>query len=539
MEAVSMARIAERSNADSPGETWAWFALGVALVLAALVRWTLPVEIEDLRPRPDALEYEEAARNLVTGEGYSLVLDGGRYPPRYPPGFSLLLAPAMWLTGGEFGAGVWVVLVCALGGVAAVWALGLMTGGPASATAAVFLLALAPLHVRWSRAVMSDVPAATATTLLVLGGILCVRRDARSFAWLALGAAAGLAALLRPTCTLLATPLGIATLATREPGRRLLAFGTGLVVGLVPTALYGLLRFGSPLASGYGYWVPAEFFGWSNAVNGPAGGGTTGNLAFYLRQLAGASTLYPWPVALLGAAGLALALRGHGPARMLAWLTLATTALLLAIYVPFFWQADRFLLLALPLVTVLAALPVGTAAPRGLRLAGVGLVGIAVVGAWLTPGAFAPPDGPLGEVASLRAISERVERNAVLIGRSTVMPVARLFHDGTDRVWVPLDRCEHRALIRQLGLEPYAPAAPQNWVWDAISPRFDPAIVEGVVHVLLASGRPVYFAPLLLFEAPFGEQFTTILHRRFVLEAVPTSTPTGLMQISARPGATP
>ncbi|HJW69352.1 MAG TPA: hypothetical protein VJ829_08345, partial [Candidatus Binatia bacterium] len=138
-----------------------WMGLVVALAAGTAVRWTLPGDVEDLRPRPDALEYEEGARNLVAGEGYALVMDGGRYPPRYPPGFSLLIAPAMWLSGGRHGTGIWTVLASALVGIACVWAMGRLVGGPASALAAGLLLALAPLHVRWSRAVMSDVPTAS------------------------------------------------------------------------------------------------------------------------------------------------------------------------------------------------------------------------------------------------------------------------------------------------------------------------------------------------------------------------------------------
>ncbi len=517
------------------GRRLSWTGLALALVVGAVVRWTLPVEIEDLRPRPDALEYEEAARNLVDGQGYALVLDGGRFPPRYPPGFSLLLTPAMWLTGDQFGAGIWVVLACALVGIAAVWALGLETGGPASAVAASLLLALAPLHVRWSRAVMSDVPAATITTLLALGGVRCARRDARARAWLGLGILAGLAALLRSTCMLVALPLGVIIAAGRGRTRRLLAFAGGLTLGLLPSALYALARFGSPWATGYGYWVPADSFAWHNVLGPPAGGGTVGNLGYYLRQLAGLGALYPWPVALLALTGLGLALRRPGASRLLARLTLGTTVLLLAVHTPFFWQADRFLLPAVPLVVTLAALPAGTLAPPALRsVAAVVVAGVLVV-PWFTCGAFAPPDGPLGEVSVLRAIGAQVERNAVLIGRANVIPVARLFRAGTDRVWLPLDRCMHRASIRDLRLTPYARAnAPQGWVWDAIGARFDPATAEAAIHALLASGRPVYFAPLLLFEAPFVIEFTTLLHQRFVLESVDTSIPTGLMQVRER-----
>jgi hypothetical protein len=61
------------------GRTLGWIALVVALARGAAVRWTVPAVVEDLKPRPDALEYEEAARNLVAGEGYSL---GDRFKQR-------------------------------------------------------------------------------------------------------------------------------------------------------------------------------------------------------------------------------------------------------------------------------------------------------------------------------------------------------------------------------------------------------------------------------------------------------------------------
>jgi 4-amino-4-deoxy-L-arabinose transferase-like glycosyltransferase len=521
------------------GRMLGWAGLALALALGAAVRWTPPVQVEDLRPRPDALEYEEAARALAEGAGYCLILDGGCYPPRYPPGFSLLLVPAMWLADARHGSGIWVVLASALAGIAAVWTIGLVTGGPASAAAAALLLALAPLHVRWSRAVMSDVPTATVTTLLALGGILCGRRTTPPRAWLALGIGVGLSALLRSTCLLLAPLLAIATLVRRgedrAAARRLVAFGAGIAAGLVPTALYGLLRFGSPLASGYDYWVAADFFGWTNVTGRPAGGGTEGNLGFYARQLVGLGSLYGWPVALLATAGLFIGARQPGPGRLLAWITAGTTLALLAVYLPFFWQWDRFLLPVLPLILALAALAVGATAPYALRLAGAALVALTLALAWLTPRAFAPPDAPLGEVAALRAIAGRVERNAVLIARSNVVLVSRLFHDATDRLWVPVGRCEHRRLVRDLKRKPVAPAdAPQNWVWDVIDTPFDSADVEGAIGLLLASGRPVYFAPILSHQSPLGPQLTALLGSRFRLEPIDTSTPTGLMRVRAR-----
>jgi 4-amino-4-deoxy-L-arabinose transferase-like glycosyltransferase len=522
------------------GPTLARIGLGLVLLVGALARWTWPVDVQDLRPRPDALEYEEAARNLATGEGYCLILDGERYPPRYPPGFSALLVPAMWFTKGEPGAGIWVVLASALVGIIATWALGLLTGGPASAVAASLLLALAPLHVQWSRAVMADVPAATFTTLLVLATIRCATRKAGPRAWLGLGVAVGLSALLRLSGAMIALPIAVAAATQRGSagarGARLVAFGTGVAIGALPTAVYGLLRFGSPLKSGYDYWVVARFFGWDYAVDHPAGGGTAANLTFYAHQLAGLGRLYAWPVAALAAISLVVGLRRGGPTRMLAGLTAGTSLVLLATYLPFFWQSDRFLLPALPLVSALAAVPVGRDVPPWLRIASLALCLVAVAGAVREPRAFAPPDRPLGEVAALRAIGARVEPDAVLIARSDFLLVSRLFRAGTDRLWVPVGLCEHRAVVRQWKLRPYGPAGgAHDWVRDVVDTPFDSAGVEAGIRELLASGRPVYFAPMLLFQVPFARQLTTLLASRFGLDPVATTPSVGLARVRLRP----
>jgi 4-amino-4-deoxy-L-arabinose transferase-like glycosyltransferase len=505
--------------------------LGLALLVGATVRWTLPAQVEDLRPRPDALEYEEATRNLLAGEGYCLVFDGGRYPPRYPPGFSLLLVPAVWSTGGAYGSGIWTVLAAALVGIAALWALALVTSGPAAAAAAALLLAVAPLHVRWSRAVMADVPATTLTTLLVLGALACLRRRASWTGWLALGALAGIGVLLRPTCLLVAAPLAAATLAQGGGARlalqRLGAFAGGVSVGILPATLYGLTRFGSPVASGYGYWVLADFFDWSYAMGHPIGGGGESNLVAYARLLVGQGSLYPWPIAALALAGCGIGLARPGPARWLTATTVGVVAALLGGYLPFFWQWDRFLLPALPLLLALAVMPLGRSAPRPVRLLGAVLAGLAIAGAVRAPGAWAPPDRPLDEVAALRAIAARVEPDAALVARSNALLVSRLFYAGTDRAWVPIGRCEHRQRIAQLRRQPYAPARdPRRWILDETN-------VADTVGRLLAVGRPVYFTSMLGQQDPGVAQLQAQLATRFRLDPVALNAPTDLVRVRA------
>ena len=433
------------------GRRLGWIGLVVALATGAAVRWTLPGDVEDLKPRPDALEYEEAARNLASGQGYSLVLDGGHYPPRYPPGFSLLLVPAMWLTGGEHGAGVWMVLASALAGIACLWAIGLRVGGAASATAAALLLALAPLHVRWSRAVMSDVPATTVTTALALGGLAALGRGPG--AWFALGLAAGLAALLRSTCTLLALPL--AGMLVADPGARRAPGGVSPRSPPGSGSACCRSRPTTCCASGR-RWPTGITTGSASSSSrgrtscGVPTGGTDPNLVFYARQLAGGGALYPWPIAILAAAGCVLGVRrprsgprprrarrgdGAGPPR-------GVPAVLLAVGpVPPAARAAR---------PRARRVPLGTGSPGWLRVAAGGLIASRCRSRSSRVGAFAPPDRPPDlEVAGLRAIAARVEPNAVLIARSNVMLVARLYHDATERLWLPVDRCEHRALIRE------------------------------------------------------------------------------------------
>ena len=487
------------------GRVVAWVGLVLALAAGATVRWITPEQVQDLRPRPDALEYEEAARSLVGGESYCLVFDGGCWPPRYPPGFSMLLTPGTWITGGEHGGGIWTVLAFALLGIAAVWALAYRAGGPASAVVAAWLLALSPLHVRWSRAVMSDVPAATVVTFLALAGLRALD-GASTIAWLLLGIATGLSTLLRPACALVALPLAVilGARARRAPAGRvtLVRFVVGVALGLTPSLLYGLVRFGNPLATGYEYWVAADLFDWRNAITPPPIG-TESNLFFLGRQILGLGSLYPWPEAALAAAGLALGWAGRGRPRHLAVVAAGTVAATLLLYLPFFWQWDRFLLPVLPLVLAVAALPAGDGLPLPLRIGSGFLAGLVVAIALLTPGAFAPPDRPSGEVAGVRAIAARVEPNAALLAHGDVLLMRRLFRDGTDRIWVPIGRCEHRQLVRELGRTALAPAdEPSNWVWDALGERAEGGDVEGVVQLLQLGGRPVYFTSLMPEQTP-------------------------------------
>ncbi len=483
--------------------------LVVALALGGLVRWTPPARVADLRPRPDALEYEEAARNLAHGEGYCLRIAGGKYPPRYPIGFSLLLVPAVALADRP-GAGVRVVWVSALAAVAAAWWLGRAAGDGVSGTAAALLTALAPLHVRWSRAVMSDVPASAAVALLAVWVVSARARRARAVEWAVLGAAAGLAAALRPA--LLATLVPIAALlAVARDGAALVALAGGAALAVAACA--------SALFSGYQYWEPGAYFAWRWLLGPPAGGGTAPNLLVYGRALAGAGELWPWPVALLVAGGALDALRRPGPPRTLAVLGLGTLAALVALHLAFMWQATRFLVPALPLALTLGGLPLRAEAPRAVRAAAAALALAALVVVARTPNAFAPAAPDTQEPAALAALADAVEPDATVMLHTNPFFFERFLRHGADRRWVPLGLDEHRLPIAVLGLRPYAlDGRPSGWVRDAIDMPLRPAAAEQATRALLADGRPLYLSTLRRFEVPFAPALERLLAERFAVE---------------------
>lgn len=495
-------------------------ALLVALGAGARLRWMTPVDASDLRVCPDALEYEEAAANLAHGEGYYLVVAGKKYPPRYPPGFSMLLVPVLLLSDDIPGSGIPGVLVAALLGILVMWRLGARAGGRSGAGIGALLLALSPLHVHWSRMVMSDVPTTTAIAGVGLWTLVLLDRDASAVQWGLVGVCAGLAATIRLTNFALvpATALGILVGPVRI--RRMLAYAAGLLLGCAPLLAYDAVRFGSPLKTGYGVWAPLRYFGPGFVLGGHFGGVPGSNLVNYARALAGLGSLYPWPVAALAVLGAAEALRCPGTPRSLARFALVLVATVFALQVGFFWQDERFLLPALPFVLVLAVVPYGRGASRmSLAVAAVLLLLAGVSLYRDAPGAYAP-DKYFAEVPTLREIDAAVEPNAAVIVRTNAWYFERLLRQhGRDRVWIPPTADDHEAIIRSQGIGPFGATADDGaWMREPLGLPFDPVRAAAVVHAVLGEGRPLYVSNLLAFQVPFLDQLTRTLAARFWLE---------------------
>jgi len=208
------------------------------------------------------------AQRLATLGRYDLEIDGVSYPPRYGPGFSVLLAPVFLVAPREIGAAIVPVLGSAL---AAVWAafrigrrlggvrgpLGGMLGGAASGA----LLGSNVVFGLAAKQVMSDVPA-TALALWTLDRFLAREESGKGSA-LVPGILVAVATALRVESAALLLPLAIQAwpsgVGTRErlPGfRRLAVLALPSLALVLATAAYQQAAFGDFRRNGYMFWVP-------------------------------------------------------------------------------------------------------------------------------------------------------------------------------------------------------------------------------------------------------------------------------------------
>jgi 4-amino-4-deoxy-L-arabinose transferase-like glycosyltransferase len=499
-------------------------AIGLAIVLlaAGAVRWTPPSVVADLQPWPDAREYEEAGRRLAAGEGYIISVEGDPYPPRYPPGLSLLLVPFLCADASS-GAGIRGVFVAALVALVGVAVVGHLVGGGSGAVAATLVLAASPLHVRWSRAVMSDVPASAVVAVLGAAMLLALRRGAGARTWCMIGLGLGLGTAVRQSVAPLALP-AIALLATDRGGargRRLLALAVGCLVGVLPMLAFDAWLFGSPVRTGYGYWAPGVHFDPSYLWAPPPNGGSRPNVLFYGGMLGGDGGAYTRPIAVLLGVAVLVGLRRRDLARALTILAVGYTAALVGLYGTFYWQAERFLVPALPLLAGLAAIVVGREAPGVLRLGAAALLiaGVLSIGDWRR--AFDPPTYNRGAVETLRLTNRLVEPNAAVLAATNSYFFERELRADGDRVWIPLGYDRHRLIIGLRGLTPLRGGTTNApWVATPVGRSLRPIDARETIDRMLATGRPVYLLKRRAFRVANWSRLLRVLQRWYRLRPV-------------------
>lgn len=235
----------------------------VAVIVILSVLSTAPRPFAE-QPFPDSQETADAARQLVSGNGYVTFVHGNeRHPPRYPPGFSLALAPfaaagddypSNVQRGATFYAALYVLLA-----VVAAWSL----KGPLAGALTAVLIGMSPFARVEASLIMSDGFAAGMTMLLIP---LLLRPTPQRVALA--GALAG--ALVAVRLPMVLNLVALFIVLTWPHRKRLLLFSPPPLAAL---ALYNWLTFGSPFRTGYDYWLPGlKSFSPSYAVTSPMQG---------------------------------------------------------------------------------------------------------------------------------------------------------------------------------------------------------------------------------------------------------------------------
>ncbi|MBK6940478.1 MAG: hypothetical protein IPH13_09800 [Planctomycetes bacterium] len=344
------------------------FVVGVVVRDRARLR-----EGEDLKPRPDALEYGLAARSLVTEGRFAIDVGGVAFAPRYPIGFPALAAPFVALRGGDPAGVVDAAYTYGLLLIVLLAVLGYLSAGALGAVVAATLGALSPALVRASTLGLSETASACAITAALVGFILAHHRLGRGWtrSWLALaGLALAAAFAIRVTAVLLVPALVAATWTMRGQTSRAerLRESTWLLAPLAvigaAIAAWNASRFGSPFHDGYRFWVPELYgnrellFSMRYALSPVPGYWDRSHLDVYAHALGGRDA-YLWTTGALLLAGLGLA-RGLTVerrclvARTLVWTIATFVPVLVLFHLLYAWQDRRFLVPAIPIVAALA-----------------------------------------------------------------------------------------------------------------------------------------------------------------------------------------
>ncbi|HEX6973178.1 MAG TPA: hypothetical protein VF147_02190 [Vicinamibacterales bacterium] len=372
----------------------------------------------------------------------------GEISPIYPPGLPMMLAPLMWF--GERA----IYLVVPAFGLSLVWGtyrVGVHLGDPLAGGVASLLVSASPTFLFQLVQPMSDVPAAACW----LGALLLGAR-ATSIASLGAGVMTALAILIRPNLAPLAILVAIPLLRPRAGiVPRLSAFAAPLVAGVLLLGWIQAVRYGSPLASGYG--TLGDAFALANIAP---------NLARYPAWLTTTHTPFLW-LWLLAPAWFA-----RRPAvRPFALVIFMFVVAVWCAYLPYVyfqpdeWFYTRFLLPALPLMLVFAtvvALSVLRRLPTLFRPVAVVCLAtalcIALIGSASKHGAF-----------EMRAQEQKYPRAGAYV-RDELPQGAFVFamqHSGSiryyaDRATIRWDMLDANSLdaciatLRALGHEPFA-----------------------------------------------------------------------------------
>lgn len=325
----------------------------------------------DSQPKPDAQETADAALQLFNGNGYVTYFHNNESkPPRYPPGFSVGLAP--FLNFGEYPDGIlmgtkFYAVFYLIATIFAAWAL----GGRIAATLASIFIGISPFAETYAGLVMSEAFTAGMVVLIVI-----LLKDPSAWRAAIAGAVVGVLVLTRLQMIVCLPALLLALPSLRL---RLQALLSSLPFFLT-NAIYNYKSFGGMLKTGYEYWLPTvKPFAFEFAIRPYAQGdgpwiigdwlrgltmrwicpcGPGGplvelpNIIFYPLVLIGVFWLFAPPFITFYGLWNSWTHRRETVAKF----TLSLTAMSLVLFLFYFWQSSRFVAPVATLLTIYAAI---------------------------------------------------------------------------------------------------------------------------------------------------------------------------------------
>jgi hypothetical protein len=291
---------------------------------------TIPISRDYQWPNVD---YTLTPLGFTKGQGPGVIA------PLYPPGLPLLLAPFSKLSDTA------VYYVVPLFGLLLIWItyeFGSLTGHRSAAALSAVLLAVSPTFLFQLVQPMSDIPCAACWL-----AALTVASRGSTRGTVAAGALSSLAILIRPNLAPLAAIVGVlaTTSAASARLRRATYFVCSLTPGIVLLGWIQLIRYGSPLASGYG--TAADMFSleyvWPNLERYPRWITESHTPLIWLSLVA------PWWIV------------RSASNRRLAWAGAALAAAVWIAYLPYMyfqpneWFYTRFILPAIPIMLFFSA----------------------------------------------------------------------------------------------------------------------------------------------------------------------------------------
>jgi hypothetical protein len=497
----------------------------VGLSLLALAAFYVTPEFAANLPQ-DAVDFAVPTVNLLERGQLVITAYGHDFPPAHGFGMALLLMPAYVLSGHAFGNGIYAILLCALGTIALTYFIGVELGGRLCGCFAALFLITNYGFWQYAQKIMTDVPSAF-LTIAALALLLSIRDRKRSdLVCFAVGAIVGFAVSIRYDNILAIAP---ALLLLWEGSRtERLRRGAFVILGLVPwmisIAVYHQIRFGSPLRTGYSWYVnekdtehplfSAKYIATSSflqtkGIEARFTGMVEGNGPFYAKSLlteADTTRVFGHPLywqlpgrttyqvltllrTALGVLGLLVCLKVWQPIHLrkqfVLWLVISTLVTA-GFYFLYFWQEERFLMRLVPLFSVASGIGVSELFARW-SVKAVRTALVIVFSALIAAFAFYnwqmgfPTGNDSHLYETLTQASRQMESNAVVVTNFDPWRSDAYLIRGSQRLAVPLMRADGVSLFVRGSstLTPFHPFVASE----------DPERLRE----LLISGRPIYW----------------------------------------------